>query len=226
MFREMERLCSEYGVREFHFVDDMFNLSKRRVIEFCRILEDKRWGISYSFPNGLRLNTIDREMLDWMKKTGAYAFTVGIESGSQRVLDLMNKQLTVEMIREKVQLIHEVGLEPSGFFLLGFPGETKQEMRMTLELAKSLPLKRAHFSNFPAPPWDRSHAQACGDGRALQSGLGTTVLFTGPVLPCRSHQRRAETVPEKGLSGISSQAAYPCSRCSPKSRAPSTCTPL
>jgi radical SAM superfamily enzyme YgiQ (UPF0313 family) len=64
----------------------------------------------------------------------------------------MNQQLTVEIIREKVTMIKNAGLEPSGFFLLGFPGETKKDMEMTLSLAKSLPLKRAHFSNFlPLP---------------------------------------------------------------------------
>jgi radical SAM superfamily enzyme YgiQ (UPF0313 family) len=152
VFQEMELLYHRYGVREFHFIDDMFNHSKSRVIEFCQRLEEKDWGVSYSFPNGLRLNTLDEETLGWMKRTGAYSFTVGIESGSQRILDLMNKKLTVELIREKVELIHRAGLAPSGFFLLGFPGETIQEMRMTLDLAKSLPLKRAHFSNFlPLP---------------------------------------------------------------------------
>lgn len=152
VFQEMDLLYNIYGVREFHFIDDMFNQSKKRVIEFCKRLDSLNWGINYSFPNGLRLNTIDGEMLSWMKKTGAYAFTVGIESGSQRILDLMNKKLTVELIKEKVELIHQAGLEPSGFFLLGFPGETKEEMRMTLDLAKALPIKRAHFSNFlPLP---------------------------------------------------------------------------
>lgn len=152
VFREMQILYSDYGVREFHFIDDMFNMSRKRVLEFCKILESKKWDISYTFPNGLRLNTIDSETLAWMKKTGAYAFTVGIESGSQRILDAMNKKLTVEMIREKVELISKSGIEPSGFFLLGFPGETKEDIRKTIDFAKSLPLKRAHFSNFlPLP---------------------------------------------------------------------------
>ncbi len=152
VFAEMQLLRDRYGVKEFHFVDDMFNASRNRVRQFCEILESKHWEISYTFPNGLRLNTLDAEMLSSMKKTGAYAFTVGIESGSQRILDAMNKKLTVEMIREKVTLVKNAGLEPSGFFLLGFPGETKQDMEMTLQLAKSLPLKRAHFSNFlPLP---------------------------------------------------------------------------
>ncbi len=149
---EMEFLYDHYEVREFHFIDDMFNASKKRVIEFARMLADKNWDISYTFPNGLRLNTLDEESLAWMKKTGAYGFTVGIESGSQRILDKMNKKLTIEMIREKVNLIARAGIEPSGFFLLGFPGETKEDMERTLQFAKSLPLKRAHFSNFlPLP---------------------------------------------------------------------------
>ena len=56
---------------DFHFVDDMFNLSRSRVKQFCQILESKRWGISYTFPNGLRLNTIDQDMLSCLKKTGS-----------------------------------------------------------------------------------------------------------------------------------------------------------
>lgn len=152
LIEEMDLLITKYGVKEFHFVDDMFNASKNRVLEFCKLVEARNWGISYTFPNGLRLNTIDEEMLSAMKRSGAYAFTVGIESGSQRILDSMNKKLTVELIREKVNLIHKSGIEPSGFFMLGFPGETKEDLRTTLDFAKSLPIKRAHFSNFlPLP---------------------------------------------------------------------------
>jgi anaerobic magnesium-protoporphyrin IX monomethyl ester cyclase len=149
---EMELLYVKYDVREFHFIDDMFNATKKRVVEFCQRLAEKNWDISYTFPNGLRLNTLDKESLTWMKRTGAYAFTVGIESGSQRILDAMNKKLTLELIREKVNLIAEAGIEPSGFFLIGFPGENRVDMQKTLAFAKSLPLKRAHFSNFlPLP---------------------------------------------------------------------------
>ncbi len=103
-------------------------------------------------------------MLSCLKRTGAYAFTVGIESGSQKILDAMNKELTVKMIREKVNLVKNAGLEPSGFFLLGFPGETREDREMTLRLAKSLPLKRAHFSNFlPLPGTEATH-------RLIESG--------------------------------------------------------
>lgn len=149
---EMDMLYNDYGVREFHIIDDMFNFSAKRVEEFCQGITQKGWNINYTFPNGLRLNQLTREMLEMMKKTGAYAFTVGVESGSQRVLDSMKKGLTLELIEEKVNLICSVGLEPSGFFIIGFPDETKEDIEATIKFAKKLKIKRAHFSNFlPLP---------------------------------------------------------------------------
>ena len=149
---EMVMLYNDYGVREFHIVDDMFNFYKNRVFEFCQGIKDRNLDISYTFPNGLRLNQLDRETLQMMKDTGAYAFTVGIESGSQRILNTMKKGLTLELIEEKVNLINAVGLEPSGFFIIGYPGETVDDINATIQFAKRLKLKRAHFSNFlPLP---------------------------------------------------------------------------
>ena len=149
---EMVMLYNDYGVREFHIIDDMFNFYKNRVIEFCQGIKDRNLDISYTFPNGLRLNQLDRETLQMMKDTGAYAFTVGIESGSQRILNTMKKGLTLELIEEKVNLINAVGLEPSGFFIIGYPGETVDDINATIQFAKRLKLKRAHFSNFlPLP---------------------------------------------------------------------------
>lgn len=152
VLREMQVLYNEYGVREFHIIDDMFNFSKQRVIDFCKGIRDQHLDISYTFPNGLRLNHLDLETLRMMKDTGAYSFNVGIESGSQRILDLMKKNLTLELIEEKTDLIVEAGLEPCGFFIIGFPGETIADIKATIKFAKGLKLKRAHFSNFlPLP---------------------------------------------------------------------------
>lgn len=195
---EMELLYEQYGVREFHFIDDMFNASKKRVVEFCKQLEVRNWDISYTFPNGLRLNTLDKESLDWMKRTGAYAFTVGIESGSQRILDSMNKKLTLELIREKVDLIASAGIEPSGFFLIGFPGETKEDMEKTLAFAKSLPLKRAHFSNFLPLPGTEATARLLASGEISEPNWEDLSYSHTPYSPpgiskkeLKAFQRRA-----------------------------------
>lgn len=198
VFGEMDMLRTQYGVKEFHFVDDMFNASKSRVLEFCATLKGKNWGISYTFPNGLRLNTIDEEMLVAMKESGAYAFTVGIESGSPRILAAMNKKLTVDMIREKVNLISKTGLEPSGFFLIGFPGETREDMRMTLDFAKSLPIKRAHFSNFLPLPGTEATRKLMESGELQTIPWGELAYASVPYAPqgitkeeLKAFQRRA-----------------------------------
>ncbi len=139
-------------MREFHIIDDMFNFRKQRVSAFCNGVRDHRLDISYTFPNGLRLNHLDLETLRMMRDTGAYSFNVGIESGSQRILDMMKKNLTLELIEEKINLVVEADLEPCGFFIIGFPGETTADIKATIKFAKRLKLKRAHFSNFlPLP---------------------------------------------------------------------------
>ncbi|HLP58872.1 MAG TPA: radical SAM protein, partial [Candidatus Deferrimicrobium sp.] len=152
VLKEMRLLYDNYGVREFHIIDDMFNFDKQRVLDFCNGIREQGMKISYTFPNGLRLNQLDREMLEMMKEMGAYSFNVGIESGSQRILDGIKKNLTLELIEEKVNLIVASGLEPCGFFILGFPGETEEDIKATIAFARKLRLKRAHFSNFlPLP---------------------------------------------------------------------------
>lgn len=158
VLEEMALLHDQYNVREFHIIDDMFNFHKERVKAFCDGIRERRWNINFTFPNGLRLNNMDLEMLTMMKEAGAYSFNVGIESGSQRILDKMKKNLKLELIEEKVNLIREAGLEPCGFFIIGFPGETEEDVKATIRFAQKLKLKRAHFSNFlPLPGTEATH---------------------------------------------------------------------
>jgi radical SAM superfamily enzyme YgiQ (UPF0313 family) len=152
-------LYKQYEVREFHIIDDTFASYADRVREFCEGIKSRNLKISFTFPNGVRLDTLNREMLLAMKEVGLYAFTVGIESGSQRILDHMKKRLTLEKISQAVNLINDVGLEPNGFFIIGYPEETREDIEKTIQFAKELPLKRAHFSNFlPLPGTDATAA--------------------------------------------------------------------
>jgi radical SAM superfamily enzyme YgiQ (UPF0313 family) len=176
---EMVMLYKDYGVREYHIIDDMFNFHKNRVFEFCQGIKDRDLDISYTFPNGLRLNQLDRESLQMMKDTGAYAFTVGIESGSQRILDSMKKTLTLECIEEKVNLINSVGLEPNGFFIIGYPDETIDDIKATIRFAKRLKLRRVHFSNFLPLPGTEATRKLIEDKEIEKPDWGT--LFYSKV---------------------------------------------
>lgn len=180
---EVELLYRQYAVREIHIIDDMFSLQKERVMAFCDGLEARRLRISYTFPNGLRLNSLDREMLLRMKETGVYAFTVGIESGSDRILMAMKKGLTTDLIHRQVSLIAECGLEPSGFFILGFPDETRGDIESTLRFSRSLPLVRAHFSNYLPLPGTESTRMLYERGEVAPGNWDALAYYDAPYAP-------------------------------------------
>jgi radical SAM superfamily enzyme YgiQ (UPF0313 family) len=149
---EIDLLYGQYGVRELHILDDNFTLDKGYVQQFCRKLSDRRLKLSWCCPNGVRLDTLDKEMLTWMKESGCYYISVGIESGSDRILGLMKKHLTVSQIKRQIAIIKEVGLDANGFFIIGYPDENEEEILETIHFACSLPLRRAAFYNFlPLP---------------------------------------------------------------------------
>lgn len=149
---EVELLYHQYGAREIHIVDDNFTMFRDRVMEFCQGLEDRRLKIHFTFPNGVRVDTLDRQLLTTLKRAGCYSMIIGVESGSDRVLKMMKKSLTTAEVRRGVALINEVGIDVSGFFILGFPGESRDEMEQTISFSRSLGLDAAHFSNFlPLP---------------------------------------------------------------------------
>lgn len=146
VLNELELLKAEYGVREIHIEDDNFTADTSYVQEFCRQLISKRLSLSWTCPNGVRLDTLDEPTLRLMKEAGCYVISVGIESGSNRILKLMKKNLSISQIKEKVNLIHQIGITVSGFFIIGYPGETIEEIRQTFAFSRSLPLSRVTYS--------------------------------------------------------------------------------
>lgn len=149
---EIAFLRKRFGVREIHIEDDNFTVSKPYVLSFCEELRRRAPGVTWACPNGVRIDTLDREMLEAMKASGLYFLSLGIESGSDRVLRSVKKSLTVARIEEKVGMIHEAGIGMSGFFMLGMPGETREEMEETIRFSLRLPLSRASFANFQPFP--------------------------------------------------------------------------
>lgn len=152
VIQEIKELYHKYGIREIHIEDDNFTFYRDLVMEFCEELKKNNLNISWVCPNGVRLDTLDKELLLKMKGTGLYSLSVGVESGSDRVLAHMQKSLNTEKIKEKVALIRENGLEVIGFFVIGYPTETRNDILDTIKFAKKLDLKRANFTIFKPFP--------------------------------------------------------------------------
>lgn len=152
VIEEIKILYHDYGIREIHIEDDNFTFNKKLVYDFCRKLRENNLNITWTCPNGVRLDTLDEKLLAAMKEVGLYSISVGVESGSERILRDMKKSLTKEKIREKINLLKKCGLEVSGFFIIGYPTETKKDIMETINFARSLDLKRAGFSLFKPFP--------------------------------------------------------------------------
>lgn len=174
---EIELLYRKYGIREIHIYDDNFTMNKKYVREFCEKLLSKDFKVSWCCPNGIRLDTLDLEILRLMKKSGCYYISVGIESGSNKTLTRMKKGLSIKVIKRQVNLIKKAGLGVNGFFILGYPGETEKDIKKTIRFAKSLGLKRAAFSNFLPLPGTEIYKNLIRSGEIKEEEINWEMLF-------------------------------------------------
>lgn len=143
---EIVLLYNEYDVREIHIEDDNFTLKREHVVDFCDGVIKSGLDLAFALPNGVRLDMLDEGLLRLMERAGFYSMALGIESGSDRVLKLMKKSLSKGLAREKINLIKRcTDIELTGFFLIGYPGETESEILETIAFAKSLKLDKASF---------------------------------------------------------------------------------
>lgn len=153
---EIELLCNKFRVRELHIEDDNFLLKKEFVLEFCDALLKSGLSISWACPNGIRLDTLDKEVIVSMEKSGCYSFGVGIESGDDSVLKKIGKNLTTAQIEEKITLVKKnTSIKITGFFLIGHPAEGIAEIKKTIRFSKRLPIGKAAFCTLIPLPGTR-----------------------------------------------------------------------
>ncbi len=143
IFKELEYL-KKIGVKNILFHSDTFTVNKNIVIELCKKIIDN--GLKIRWMCNSRVDTVDKETLEWMKKAGCEMIMYGIESGSQKVLDISKKDITIAKIIETVKNTDKAGIKVWGYFIIGLPGENKETVEQTIQLAKSLPLTLANFA--------------------------------------------------------------------------------
>jgi radical SAM superfamily enzyme YgiQ (UPF0313 family) len=133
---EVKHVHDKYGTKLFYFVDDTFTLNKKRTKKICELLVENDLDISWICDT--RVDTIDEELLRLMKKSGCVRVKIGVESGSERILKKVKKKITKKQIRDSVARIKKVGIDLTIYLMIGFPTETEEEMRETLDFAREL----------------------------------------------------------------------------------------
>jgi len=141
---EIDWLIRKYQVEELQFQDDNLTLNRKRAEE---ILEGiKRRHIPWTIPNGLDTNTLDKNLLEKIKQSGGRDICIAVESGNQRVLQMIHKHINLDKIKGLVKDMRDLEIYSKAFFMLGFPGETKKEMYDTVNYAFMLKADWAMFS--------------------------------------------------------------------------------
>lgn len=143
---EIEILMRNYRVRQIFLSDDNFTLVKSHVIDLCKEIINRKIDIPWCCPNGIRIDTIDEEILKWMKKAGCYLLAFGIESGNQEILNRTHKQLDLKHVQEIIKMANLHKFLTYGFFIIGLPGENLETIRQTIDFAKNLSLDRVWFN--------------------------------------------------------------------------------
>jgi radical SAM superfamily enzyme YgiQ (UPF0313 family) len=134
----LDRIYKDFGISDFLFYDDLFTGNRQRLTVFCN--EILRLNLKFTWSCCSRVDNLDLESLQLMKKAGCWMIEYGIESGSQKILDRMKKNITLNQIRTVLERTRKAGIISKGNFILGNIGETKKTIRETIRFAYDLPL--------------------------------------------------------------------------------------
>ncbi len=147
---EMQECYDKFSVREIDIFDYEFCINRKRVHAICDEMIRRKLDILWACRS--RVDSVDEALLRKMKSAGCGRIYFGIESGSQEILNQLNKGITLEKIRDTIGLCKSLDIRPLGFFLVGVPGETPKTFKQTMKFAKSLKLDYVQFSKLTAKP--------------------------------------------------------------------------
>jgi len=139
VIKEIERAIKLFGTKQIHFDEDNFFVKQERVREICEKLVEKKLNIVWS--STCRLDYFaryDPEFLKLLKKSGCKSLAFGGESGSQKILNYIKKGITVKQTIKAVENAKKCGIKPILSFVCGFPGETKEDVELTMDLIAKL----------------------------------------------------------------------------------------
>ncbi|MEI6632607.1 MAG: radical SAM protein [Chlamydiota bacterium] len=141
---ELEEIVHKFGIRDIGFWDDTFTLGRAHVLDICNRIIEKKLGVNWICLS--RVDTVDAELLQLMRKAGCYQIQYGVESGDQGVLDALKKGITIDQVKKAFAATRRCGIETAAFFMLGCPGETVETMERTIKLSKELHADYASFN--------------------------------------------------------------------------------
>ena len=171
MMGQIKRMYHEEGIRWFNILDDNFTFHRRYAKDFCRAVIDLNLpGIGFGTPNGIRMQRGDPELWELMYKAGWRTLVVAPESGSVHTLELMKKDLDIDIVPGVVRDIRAAGIKVRAFFILGYPGETPEDLKTTAAFIKKCRFNFVFMPNFNPLPGTPIYDRLVAEGK-IEDGL-------------------------------------------------------
>ncbi|MEW5758319.1 MAG: radical SAM protein [Candidatus Omnitrophota bacterium] len=142
---EIEKML-ELGFKEIQIIDDIFTVDMKRAFRICEIIIEKKLKFPWYPRGGIRVDRINIELLRIMKRAGCYRIPFGVESGSIRILNIVNKMITLKQVEEAVESAKNAKLETECYFMLGNPTENEVDIKKSIDFAIKLNPDYAKFA--------------------------------------------------------------------------------
>lgn len=149
VLEELKEIKYKYGINAVVFLDDTFTLRPQRVEKLCELMIQA--GLNMKWSCQTRVN-VSKELLLLMKKAGCQLVAFGVESGSDKVLRIVKKGTNIDLVRTAFKISREVGLRRKAYFVVGLPGEEKEDFEMSVNLAKEINPDYLWVSKFAPVP--------------------------------------------------------------------------
>ncbi len=192
---EMEYLLG-LGYREIHIIDDGFTTNTHRVCQICEEILKRGLKFTWYPRGGIRVDRVEQKMFDLMKAAGCFRVPFGVESGSQRVLDISCKGIKVEQAEKAVSLAKKAGLEVECYFMIGLPTETEKDVKASYELAKKMDPDYMKFAITIPLPGTKLFDDWKKEGRILTEDWDKYIFTMNPSVLYKHDQMSADKIYE------------------------------
>lgn len=179
---EIKECVYEHGIRNFLFRSDLFTQNKKWVINLCKAIINE--GLDISWASNSRVDTVNPEVLEWMKKAGCWIIAFGVEKGDDQALVQINKKATVAQAHEALAMTRAAGIKRSMYLLFGLPEDDEAALKKDIEFAKELdPDFLEIFYPYPFPG-TALYKEAVEKG-LLEDGCIPKEAYGLPAMPTR-----------------------------------------
>lgn len=158
---EMEA-CIKMGIEEILIYDDTFTINRQRVLDVCS--EINKRNLKFIWDIRARVDTVDAEVLKALMSAGCTRIHFGVEAGTEKILRVLNKGIHLDQIEKTFKIAKEVGFEILGYFIIGAPEETKEDILATIKFAKKLNPDYVHITILTPYPATEIYARALKEG--------------------------------------------------------------